>query len=179
MGSPVFSHLVKLVNPQDPKSGLLRTNSLPPLHADPPAVLPRESPVVRSLREGSSLSSQLASPRCSAPAWSRYALLDSLLRVLTQPLPRPIDVNAEPLYRPQTPAEVPACFPDEPLPVLGGELEHLLPLDVALFAFARKQNCFQQYLGARSLKNANWALDVDEHQWYSKSGTPHVGLRRR
>lgn len=135
--------------------------------------------MLRSLHAGSSLSSQLASPRCSAPAWSRYALLDSLLRVLTQPLPRPIDMNAEPLYRPQSPAEVPACFPDEPMPVLGGELEHALPLDVALFAFARKQNCFQQYLGARSLKNANWMLDVDEHQWYSKNGTPHVGFGER
>ena len=164
------------VKSNDPSFTLKPSPSLPDTATSSPIPPKPITSVLASLRASSGMSASLSSPRCGSPAWSRLALLDFLLEVLSQPLPRPADIDCEPSFRPQTPVAVPECFPVNPLPLLSNDSWHGLPLDIAFFAFAKKQNSFQQYIAARSLKKNNWKYATNERKWYFQSSTVRVSI---
>lgn len=66
--------------------------------------------------------------------------------------------------------------PVNPLPVLSNDNWHGLPLDVAFFAFAKRQNSFQQYIAARSLQKNNWKYEANERKWYFQSSAIRVSI---
>ena len=86
------------------------------------------------------------------------------------------DLTAESIYRPTVAAATPVCFPREPLAspismLASGTCSE----DVLFYIFATRQNSYQQYVCARSLKKAGWKWEKRELKWYKPVGQVHVG----
>lgn len=87
------------------------------------------------------------------------------------------DLTAESIYRPSVATATPVCFPREvpalPIPMLASGT---CSEDVLFYIFATRQNSYQQYVCARSLKKAGWKWEKRELKWYKPAGQVHVSV---
>ena len=85
------------------------------------------------------------------------------------------DLTAESIYRPTVAVATPVCFPREPLALPISTLASgTCSEDVLFYIFATRQNSYQQYVCARSLKKAGWKWEKRELKWYKPVGQVHV-----
>lgn len=107
-----------------------------------------ETPVSSYLMSSPSFIDQ----RLDMPKWTSYETCDSLLYAVMLNAPTIESVFSDKAYIPKRPVATPCNFHPLPIPLYNRKPTLGMPLDVAFFAFAMKQNEFSQYLAARTLQ---------------------------
>ena len=90
--------------------------------------------------------------RVNNASWTRFETCDLLLYAVVKNAPSIDSVYSEKPYIPTNPVAVPEGFPKSPVNIYTKKSNMGMPLDVAFFAFAYKQNEYLQYLAARTLQ---------------------------
>ena len=90
--------------------------------------------------------------RVNNASWTRFEICDSLIYAVINNAPSIDSVYSEKPYIPTNPVTVPEGFPKSPVNMYANKNTIGMPLDVAFFAFAYKQNEYLQYLAARTLQ---------------------------
>lgn len=76
-------------------------------------------------------------------------------------------------YRPQTKYNTPRYYPQEPFMTIDDpELWGKIDTDTLFYIFYYRQNTYQQYLAAKSLKNQSWRFHKQYQTWFQRHEEP-------
>ena len=87
--------------------------------------------------------------------------------------PEYLDAERPKHYRPQTKYNTPRHYPQEPFmtiddPALYGKID----TDTLFYIFYYRQNTYQQYMAAKSLKNQSWRFHKQYQTWFQRHEEP-------
>ncbi|KAL8782213.1 MAG: hypothetical protein Q9213_005579 [Squamulea squamosa] len=87
--------------------------------------------------------------------------------------PEYLDAERPKHYRPQTKYNTPRYYPQEPFmtiddPALYGKID----TDTLFYIFYYRQNTYQQYMAAKSLKNQSWRFHKQYQTWFQRHEEP-------
>ncbi|KAL8673615.1 MAG: hypothetical protein Q9168_001970 [Polycauliona sp. 1 TL-2023] len=87
--------------------------------------------------------------------------------------PEYLDAERPRHYRPQTKYNTPRYYPQEPFmtiddPALYGKID----TDTLFYIFYYRQNTYQQYMAAKSLKNQSWRFHKQYQTWFQRHEEP-------
>ncbi|KAL8981737.1 MAG: hypothetical protein Q9205_003562 [Flavoplaca limonia] len=87
--------------------------------------------------------------------------------------PEYLDAERPKHYRPQTKFNTPRYYPQEPFmtmddPALYGKID----TDTLFYIFYYRQNTYQQYMAAKSLKNQSWRFHKQYQTWFQRHEEP-------
>ncbi len=109
---------------------------------------------------------------------SRAAASDSpsvqrLLAASHASRPDYLDAEKPRHYRPDTKYNAPAYYPQEPFPnVDDPSLYSKIDTDTLFYLFYYRQNTYQQYLAAKSLKSQSWRFHKQYQTWFQRHEEP-------
>lgn len=76
-------------------------------------------------------------------------------------------------YKPQTRYNTPPHYPQEPLPIFDDpRLYSRIDTDTLFYVFYYRQNTYQQYLAAKSLKGQSWRFHKQYQTWFQRHEEP-------
>ena len=76
-------------------------------------------------------------------------------------------------YRPDTKYNAPAYYPQEPFPSIDDpSLYGKIDTDTLFYLFYYRQNTYQQYLAAKSLKSQSWRFHKQYQTWFQRHEEP-------
>lgn len=76
-------------------------------------------------------------------------------------------------YRPDTKYNAPAYYPQEPFPNIDDPgLYSKVDTDILFYLFYYRQNTYQQYLAAKSLKSQSWRFHKQYQTWFQRHEEP-------
>ncbi|KAL8809601.1 MAG: hypothetical protein Q9200_003273 [Gallowayella weberi] len=87
--------------------------------------------------------------------------------------PEYLDAERPKHYRPQTKYNTPRCYPQEPLITIDDPaLYSKIDTDTLFYIFYYRQNTYQQYMAAKSLKNQSWRFHKQYQTWFQRHEEP-------
>ncbi|KAL8700991.1 MAG: hypothetical protein Q9224_000703 [Gallowayella concinna] len=87
--------------------------------------------------------------------------------------PEYLDAERPKHYRPQTKYNTPRCYPQEPFMTIDDPaLYSKIDTDTLFYIFYYRQNTYQQYMAAKSLKNQSWRFHKQYQTWFQRHEEP-------
>ncbi|KAL8800214.1 MAG: hypothetical protein Q9182_005336 [Xanthomendoza sp. 2 TL-2023] len=101
------------------------------------------------------------------------AAIQRLLGASHATCPEYLDAERPKHYRPQTKYNTPRCYPQEPLITIDDPaLYSKIDTDTLFYIFYYRQNTYQQYMAAKSLKNQSWRFHKQYQTWFQRHEEP-------
>ncbi|KAL8833391.1 MAG: hypothetical protein Q9170_004301 [Blastenia crenularia] len=109
----------------------------------------------------------------SRPTSTSSPSIQRLLGASHATCPDYLDAERPRHYRPQTKYNTPRYYPQEPFmtiddPALYGKID----TDTLFYIFYYRQNTYQQYMAAKSLKNQSWRFHKQYQTWFQRHEEP-------
>lgn len=162
---PEVEHLQAKPNHTDPPS-TGHTNGDIPTQRDEDESIYHLPPGLQDLIQSFEATKSRAS---SAPSPS----VQRLLGASHATCPEYLDAERPKHYRPQTKYNTPRYYPQEPFTTMDDPaLYSKIDTDTLFYIFYYRQNTYQQYMAAKSLKNQSWRFHKQYQTWFQRHEEP-------
>ena len=87
--------------------------------------------------------------------------------------PNSLDADKPRHYRPEVKFKTPSYYPQEPFPDMDDpSLYSKVDTDTLFYVFYYRQNTYQQYMAAKTLKSQSWRFHKQYQTWFQRHEEP-------